>query len=142
MLGGYRLQSASRLFSLEESAGRTKTCFSAVGGVEVVDGQKFHGFNFLDEELRDAVALLDKVFAVGVIEQEDFDFAAVLGVDHPGTAIDAVFDGHAATRPDQADVALRQCEADASGDQHFFTCGNDGIGGGAQVGSRITGVCV
>ena len=131
-------RSASCLSSPEESAGRTKTVAGSIGGVEVVDGQKFHGLDFLDEELRDAVAFLDEVFAVGVIEQEDFDFAAVLGIDHPGAAIDAMFDGHATARPDEADMALRQSEADAGRYQHFAAGRDDGIDGGTQVRSRVT----
>jgi len=123
-------------------AGGAEAGACTVGGVKVVDRQKLHGFNFLDEKLRDPVAFFDEVFAVGVVEQEDFDFAAVLGVDHPGTAIDAMFDGHAAARPDEADVAFRQCEADAGGDEHFTAGGYDGIDGGTQVRSRITGVGV
>ncbi len=124
------------------SAGRTKTVAGSIGSVEIVDGQKYHGFDFLHEDLGDAVAFLDEVLAVGVIEQEDFDFAAVLGIDHPGAAIDAVFDGHATARPDEADVVLRQCEADSSGHQHFAAGGDDGIGGGTQIRSRVTGVGV
>ena len=90
----------------------------------------------------DAVALFDEVFAVGVIEQEHLDFAAVLGIDHTGTAIDAVFDGHAAAWPDEADVAVRQCQPDAGGHQHFAAGGDDGFGGGTQIRPRITGVGV
>jgi len=126
----------------EESAGGAEAGACAVSGVEVVDGQKFHGLDFLHEELRDAVALFDKVLASGVIEQQDFDFAAVLGIDHPGAAIDAVFDGHATARPDEADMALRQCEAYSGSDQHFSASGDDGIDGGTQIRSRITGVGV
>ena len=90
----------------EESACGAEAVSRAVGVVEVVDGQKFYRLDFLYEELCDAVTLFDEVFAVGMIEQEDFDFAAVLGVDHSGTAIDAVFDGHATARPDEANVTV------------------------------------
>ena len=88
-------------------AGGTETGACAVGVVEIVDGQKIHGLNFLNEQLSDAVAFLDEMFAVGVVEQEDFHFTAVLRINHTGAAIDAVLDGHAAARPDESDMTLR-----------------------------------
>ena len=96
----------------------------------------------MNEELCDAVAFLDEVFAIGMIEQENFHFAAVLGIDHPGSAIDAVFDRHAAAGPDEADMAVRQRQTDAGVDQHFPACGDDGVYCGIQVRSRITGIGV
>ena len=89
------------------SAGGAETVTVAVGVVQIVHGQKFHGFHFLDEQLGDAVALLDEMFAVGMIEQEDFDFPAVLGIDDARAAIEAVLGGEAAAGPDETDVALR-----------------------------------
>lgn len=86
---------------------RTKTVAGSAGVVEVVDRQKFHSLDFLDQELSDAITLFDKVLAVGVVEQEDFNFTTVLGVDYPGAAINAVFDGHTTARPDKADVPIR-----------------------------------
>ena len=88
-------------------AGGAKTGTCAVGVVEVIDRYKLYRLDFLNEELRDAVAFLDEVFAIGVIEQENFHFAAVLGIDHSSAAIDAVFDCHATAGPDEADMTVR-----------------------------------
>lgn len=49
--------------------------------------------NPLDHELGDAVALGDSEIHVRVVEQQDLDLAAVVGVDDAGARVDEVLGG-------------------------------------------------
>ncbi len=77
-----------------------------------------------------------------MIEEQDFDFAAVLGIDNARAAVDAVFDRQSTARPDQPDMAFGKREADAGVHQPLAAGRNNRVAGGPQVGSRIAGVGV
>ena len=78
----------------------------------------------------------DRERLVAVVDEDDLDLAAVVAVDDAGERVDAVADGEAAARPDEAGVARRDLEAQrrrhggaAAGRDH------DGLAR-AQVGAR------
>jgi len=56
----------------------------------------------LEHQLRDPVALLDGEIGVRVVEEEDLDLAAVVGVDDARARVDEVFGRQAGARGDAA----------------------------------------
>ena len=61
----------------------------------------------LQHELRDAVALPDNKVRGRVVEEQDLDGAAVVGVDDPGARVDEVFGREARSRRDSAVFVFR-----------------------------------
>lgn len=53
------------------------------------------GIDALENQLCDAVALLDLKVGLSVVEQENLDFAAVVGIDDTGASVDEVLRGKA-----------------------------------------------
>lgn len=58
------------------------------------------GVNTLKDQLGDAVALLDFVVGLGVVEQKYLDLATVIGVNHTSASVDEVLRGKAGSRCD------------------------------------------
>lgn len=65
--------------------------------------------NALDNELRDPVALLHLVVGVGVVEQQHFDGAAVVGVDDSRARVDEVLGCEAGAGGDAAVCLFLGC---------------------------------
>ena len=100
-----------------------------------------------DDELRDAVAARDAERLAAVIDQDDFDLAAIVGVDRARRVQDgdAVLQREAGARAHLAFEASRDRERDAGGDgvngagrdRHLFGC--DEVGAAAPAVARAGG---
>lgn len=90
-----------------------------------------------DDHLCDAVAAFNGKFFVSVVDEDDLDFASVVGVDGAGGVDhgDAFFDGEAATGTYLGFGADGQGDAESGGDESALA-GRDGDGvgdGGAKI---------
>ena len=102
--------------------------------------------HLLHHELRDALAALDVVVAVGVgVEQHHLDLAAVRGVDEAGRVhdADAVLQREAAAGHDEAGPSRRDRDRDTGRDQcSSAACFDDDVRSCAQVEPGVAGVGV
>lgn len=95
------LRCAKRGWNLSLTAGRAEAAGAAscIGQVAFFD---FDGFVTGDDHLGDAVAFVDLVGLAAEVDEDDFDFAAVAGVNGAGAVGDAdgVFEGEAGAGAD------------------------------------------
>ena len=70
--------------------------------LELLNLDNLGGVDALNDELRDAVALLDLEVGVGMVEEQNLDGAAVVGVDHAGARVDEVLGCQTRARRDAA----------------------------------------
>lgn len=73
-----------------EAAGGAEAAGAAHALLEFRDLHHLGGVDALDDELGHAVALGHLEFGLGVVEQQDLDLAAVVGVDDAGARVDEV----------------------------------------------------
>lgn len=83
-------------------AGAAKAARAADALLELLDLDDVGGHDALQDELRDAVAVLDLVVGVGVVEEQHLDLAAVVGVDDAGARVDEVLGRQAGAGSDAA----------------------------------------
>lgn len=83
-------------------AGAAKPARTTHALLQLLDLLDLGRHDALQHELRDAVALLDGVVGVGVVEQQHLDLAAVVGVDDARARVDEVLRGEAGARRDAA----------------------------------------
>ena len=67
----------------------SESAVTALGGVEVFDFHEVGEFDFLDEELCDAVAGVDGAPAHAVVNQANLDLTAIIRVDGAGGVQDS-----------------------------------------------------
>lgn len=122
----------------------TVSASSALGVVEFVDLNHRRKFHPLHQQLGDAVAARDHNgrFEI-VIDEADFDFAAVASVDSARRIDDrqAGTRGQTGPRMDQSHRSHRQGDRNPGADQLATARLQDQIGRGKQVYSSVTGVC-
>lgn len=72
------------------AAGAAKAAGAAHALLELLDLDDLGGVYALDDELGDALALLDLEVGVGVVKEQHLDLAAVVGVDDARARVDEV----------------------------------------------------
>lgn len=82
------------------SAAKATGATNALG--ELLDLDDVGRDDALEDELGDAVAFLDLVVGLGVVEEEHLDLAAVVGVDDARARVDEVLGGEAGAGSDAA----------------------------------------
>ena len=104
---------------LSAAAAVSESAFAALRVVERLHGLPFGHFVAGDHELRDAFAVGHGEGLGGEVDQDNADFAPVVGVDRAGRVEqgDAVLEGQAGARTHLGLVALRQGDAQAGGHQ-------------------------
>lgn len=94
-----------------------KTTGAACGIRQFFNAHELDPLYFLYQELGYAVTFINGESFVGMVEQKDFYFATVAGIDNPCAAVDALFDGQPTARPNQPDTVFWQGNTNSSGDQ-------------------------
>lgn len=97
-----------RLFGVSV-AGAAKATGATDTLLELLHLLHLGGDDALEDELRDAVALLDLVVGVGVVEQQHLDLAAVVGVNDARASVDEVLGGEARSGSDTAVYSFPSC---------------------------------
>lgn len=114
-------------------AGGTESRGAALGVAEMLHLLEHRVSDLLANDLRNAVADLHFEVALAEVEQEHFELAAVVGVNHSGADVDKVLDGETGARRDAAVVALGNGDPQAGSDQAAVPGRNDAVLGGAQI---------
>src|SRR5262249_60394610 len=116
---GGRSAGAGRGVRRELDAGRAEAAGAAGAGRELFYRNEGSVFDFLDNELGDAVAAGELHQGVAVVHQQDLDFAAIAGVDQAGRVekTEAVAQGQAGTGEDEAGIAGRDRQSEAGRDE-------------------------
>lgn len=101
-------------------ASATVTTFTAFGVGERLGFLPLYGGVLGDDHLGDAFAVLDGEGFLSVIDQQHFDFTAVVGIDGTRTVEhgDAVFEGEAAARPYLRFIPFGQFNEQSGGNKH------------------------
>ena len=85
-----------------ETTRAAETAGTANRILELLDNGHISHDALLDDELGDAVVLLDLEVGVGQVGQDDADRAAVVGIDNAGEGVNAVLVGETGTGGDAA----------------------------------------
>ena len=93
-------------FCSRQVSGLSKTGCVAGCFTQLVAGYEFDSLYFLNDQLGDAVSRLDMNFRIGVVKQKNFYFAAIMRVNHSGTAIEPEFDCRPTARPYQTGITF------------------------------------
>lgn len=100
--------------------GATVPAIAALGVGEGMGFVPLQGGVLGDDHLGDAFSILDGEGGLTVVDEQHFDFTAVVGIDGAGAIEDgdAVFEGEAAARPHLRFIPFGQFNEQSSGNQN------------------------